>query len=158
MSTEIIRYRTPRSRHCNVSQSSAGRSTPTRRQFFGHLLPVALISTTSLEATSAGQLLAHGRQQKLLSISLDDPARRGRGSTLPFGEVRQAERGGGAFRPRAAGGHAALRSGSRRAASRNSMADPTNSAAKNPFRSRISSGPLHGDPNSALSAIAATNI
>ena len=42
-------------------------------------------------------------------------------------------------------------------ADRNSRADATHSATKNPFRSTISSGGLHGMPNPAITAIAATN-
>lgn len=40
--------------------------------------------------------------------------------------------------------YAASRSGRPYAARRNSHADPTNIATKNPFRSESSSGPLHG--------------
>ena len=44
-----------------------------------------------------------------------------------------------------------------RTAYRNNNADPTNSATKNPFRAKISTGGLHGEPNPANSAIMATN-
>jgi len=40
---------------------------------------------------------------------------------------------------------------------RNSKADPIHSAMKKPFEIKISPGPLHGEPNSAISAITATN-
>ena len=43
-----------------------------------------------------------------------------------------------------------------RAAYRNNNADPTNSATKNPFRAKISTGGLHGEPNPNISAITAT--
>lgn len=52
---------------------------------------------------------------------------------------------------------APLRSGHLRAARRNSQADPANNEMKNPFSAKISAGPLHGRPNPAISAIAATN-